>query len=128
MDAECSQIQQQIAQTQESLDSLRRSHQEAQAQNEQELARLEQDKSHLAESIPASALTQFQRVGQNYNGQSMAAVTQADPRNSVYCCSGCYMSITIDTVDFLMSRDEIRQCPNSQRLLYIQPDTQPDDS
>ena len=122
MDAECSQIEQQIAQTQESLDSLRRSHQEAQAQNEQELARLEQDKSHLAESIPASALNQFKRVGQNYNGQSMAAVTQTDPRNSVYCCSGCYMSITIDTVDFLMSRDEIKQCPNCQKLLYLHPE------
>ena len=122
MEAECSQVQQQIAQTQERLDSLSRAHQEAQAQSEQNLAKLEQDKSNQAQSIPAAVMTVFQRISQNYNGQAMASVTQTDPRNSVYCCSGCYMSITIDTVDALMSKDEVKQCPNCQRLLYIPPD------
>ena len=121
MDAECRQAQQQIAQTQDRLDSLRRAQQDAQPQSEQDLARLEQDKSHLAESIPASVLNQFQRIGQSFNGQAMAAVTQPDQRSSAYCCSGCYMSITIDTVDVLMSKDEIKQCPNCQRLLYLPP-------
>ena len=121
IDAECSQTQQQIAQTQERLKSLRRDHQDAQAQCERDLAKLEQDKSNQAESIPASVLHQFQRISQSYNGQAMAAVTQTDPRNSVYCCSGCYMSITIDTVDALMSKDEVRQCANCQRLLYVPP-------
>lgn len=122
MDAECSQIQQQIAQTQERLDSLSQARQEALAQSEQELTRLEQDKSQLVESISPAIMTEFKRVSQSYNGQAMAAVTQTDPGNGVYCCSGCYMSITIDTVDFLMSKDEIRQCPNCQRLLYIPAD------
>ncbi len=81
------------------------------------------DKATMADSIPAVVFDRFQRVGQNYNGQAMAAVTQTESsRNAAYCCSGCYMSITIDTVEALMSKDDIKQCPNCQRLLYIAPD------
>ena len=76
----------------------------------------------MADSIPFSVLEQFQRVCQNYNGQAMAAVTQKDSPQSAYSCSGCYMSITIDTVNALMTKDEVKQCPNCQRLLYIRPE------
>ncbi|MCK4850235.1 MAG: hypothetical protein KAT11_02735 [Phycisphaerae bacterium] len=122
MDAECRQAQKQIAQAQDRLDALRRDQQDAQAQSRQDLDKLEQAKATVADSIPASVLDQFQRIGQSFNGQAMAAVTQPDHRGSAYCCSGCYMSITIDTVDVLMSKDEIKQCPNCQRLLYIPPE------
>ena len=122
MDAECHQTQEQITQAQQRLESLRRSQEDAHAHSQQDLAKLEQDKSGMADSIPASVLGQFHRVGQGHNGQAMAAVTRNDPPQSAYCCDGCYMSITIDTVDVLMSKDEIRQCPNCQRLLYILPE------
>ena len=122
MDSECRQAQQQIDQAEDRLESLRLAQQDAEQQSEQDLARLEKGKSHLADSIPASVLNQFQRVGQNYNGQAMAAVSVNDRGGSAYSCSGCYMSITIDTVDVLMSRDDIRQCPNCQRLLYLPPE------
>ena len=122
MDAECIQAQKDIIQVQERIVALRRSQEEAQAQSKQELTELEQKKSSLADSISPAALNQFERVGQSYEGQAMAAAVQTNPRNSAYCCSGCYMSITIDTVDALISKDEIKQCSNCQRLLYILPE------
>lgn len=121
VDAECRQTQEQITQAQQHLEFLRHAQEEAHAHSQQDLAKLEQDKSSMTDSIPAPVLNQFHRVGQSYNGQAMAAVTQNDPPQSAYCCSGCYMSITIDTVDVLMSKDDIRQCPNCRRLLYVLP-------
>lgn len=123
MDAECRQARQQITQAQEKLDSLSRDQQDSQDKSRQDLDKFEKDKATIAGCIPTPVFDQFQRVCQSYDGQAMAAVTQTDPpRNPAYCCSGCYMSITIDTVDALMSKDDIKQCPNCQRLLYILPD------
>ncbi len=122
IDNECSQAQQQIAQAHDRLDSLCRAQKDAQDQSRQDLAKLEQDKASLAHSIPAPAFEQFKRVSQNYDGQAMAAVILTDRRSAAYSCSGCYMSITIDTVDGLMTKDEIKFCSNCQRLLYFLPE------
>ncbi len=122
IDSECSQSREQIAQAKDRLDSLCRAQKDAQDQSHQDLAKLEQDKASLVDSIPAPVFEQFRRVSQNYEGQAMAVVISAGRRNTTYSCSGCHMGVTMDTVDVLMSKDEIRQCPNCRRLLYVRPD------
>ena len=122
IDGECTETKEQIVKAKDMLDSLCRAQQDAQDQSHQDLAKLEQDKASLVDSIPAPTFEQFRRVSENYEGQAMAAVILTDRRNSAYSCSGCYMSITIDTVDGLMTRDEIKPCSNCQRLLYFLPE------
>ena len=122
MRTECQQVQQQIEQGQSELQTLQRALEDERSKNEQHLAELEAAKAELSGSLPPAVLQQFERVGQNYDGQAMAAVISIGRRQITYSCSGCHMGITVDTVDFLMSKDEIRQCPNCQRLLYIPPE------
>ena len=82
---------------------------------------LEAAKAEVSASLPPQVVQQFERVGQNYDGQAMASVISMGRRQVTYSCSGCHMGITMDTVDVLMSKDDIRQCPNCRRLLYISP-------
>ena len=119
--AECQQARQQIEQGRVQLETLQKDLEYEQAKNAQRLAQLQASKDELASSLPPQVLQQFERVGQNYDGQSMAAVISMGRRQVTYSCSGCHMGITMDTVDVLMSKDEIRQCPNCRRLLYISP-------
>ena len=117
--SECQQAQQQIEQGQSQLQSLQQALQDEQAKNAQRLSELEAAKTELSSSLPPEVIQQFERIGQNYDSQAMAAVISIGRRQTTYSCSGCHMGITMDTVDVLMSRDEVRQCPNCQRLLYI---------
>ena len=119
VEGECEQAGQQIEQAKIKLENLRQAKERADADSKEKLGELEQAKSEIAESISPNILRIFERVGRNDNGRAMAAVVQNGARNPTYSCSGCYMSITIDTVDALMSKDEVRQCPNCQHLLYL---------
>ncbi|NIA07331.1 MAG: hypothetical protein GWP14_06810 [Actinobacteria bacterium] len=122
MQIECRQAHDQIKQGQAQLDALQRASEAARAENQQRLSELESAKAEISASLPPEVVQQFERVGRNHDGQAMAAVTSMGKRQVTYSCSGCHMGITIDTVDALMSKDQIRQCPHCWRMLYIQPD------
>ena len=121
MRTECLQAHQQIEQGQAQLQSLQQALQDEQAKNQRRLSELQDAKDDLSSSLSPVLVQQFERIGQNYDGQAMAEVIFIGRRHTTYSCSGCHMGITMDTVDVLMSKDELRQCPNCQRLLYIPP-------
>ena len=122
MQTECKQAHEDIKKGQVQLDTLQQALEAAQADNQQRLSDLEAAKAELSASLPPQVVQQFERVGQSYDGQAMAAVISSGRRQTTYSCGGCHMGITMDAVDALMSKDEIRQCPNCRRLLYIPPE------
>ena len=122
MQAECRQVREDIQQSEQKLQTLRQVVQDSQARNQQKLTELENAKAELAGSIPPEVLQLFERMGENYNGQAMAAVLKNGRRRTSYSCSGCHMSITVDTVSLLMSQDQVKQCLSCQRLLYVKPE------
>ena len=38
-----------------------------------------------------------------------------------YCCGGCNMTITLEVVNLLQSRDDIQHCAVCGRILYLEP-------
>ena len=74
---------------------------------------------NAAEGIPSEALEAFQRVAENYDGEAIATVEQIDPKRGSYTCNGCFMGITQETVNQLMTKDEIIRCPNCTRIVVI---------
>lgn len=119
MQSECSQGRKEIEKSQSKLESLRQALEDEQERNTQRLASLQANRTEVASAIPPQVLQEFARMGESYSGHVMAAVTSTGKRNARYSCSGCHMGITIDTVDALLSKDEVRQCPHCQRLLYV---------
>ena len=77
-----------------------------------------------AEGIGAEALHVFDRIASTHEGQAMAPIEIADPKHGEYNCGGCYMSLSAENYNALLSRDEIRQCDNCKRILYVEPQGQ----
>ncbi len=69
--------------------------------------------------ITPDALEVFKRVADTYDGEAVVDVEEQEGRSSVYSCGGCFMSITNESVNLLMTRDEIIRCANCTRILVL---------
>jgi predicted nucleic acid-binding Zn-ribbon protein len=50
----------------------------------------------------------------------MALVERVHPKRVEYVCSGCNMSVTLEIVNALQSRDEVQTCQICSRILYFE--------
>jgi predicted nucleic acid-binding Zn-ribbon protein len=85
-----------------------------------QLTRLEAQREEAAEGIPLDALKLFERACERHDGEGMAMVEQPHPKRAEYVCSGCYMSVTLESINALQTRDAIVTCPNCSRLLFLE--------
>lgn len=80
----------------------------------------EQRKQHAA-NIPPQAMDAFSRAAQRHEGEAMAAVAKPRPKVDEYMCTGCNMKVTLDVVNALATRDDVRICGSCNRILYLEP-------
>jgi uncharacterized protein len=80
---------------------------------------LESQRASAAAKVPRETLSQFERACEAHEGEALAAVEQAHPKREEYICSGCNMSLTLETINALRSRDAVVQCQTCSRILYI---------
>ena len=117
--AQCDRIKQQIEQAKNELAKIRKQTEEQAEKYEDEIAQIEHQWQQAAHDVPASALETFKRVAETYDGEGLAEIEIPDNRSEIYTCGGCFMTLTTETANTLMSRDEILRCPNCTRILYI---------
>jgi len=84
------------------------------------LTRLQQERDQAAAAVPPQVLGIFNRVAQKNEGQAMARVVRTHPKRQEYACDGCNMSITIEQVNTILSRDEAVLCNVCGRILYLE--------
>lgn len=118
-EATCREIQKQIDEQKGRLDEVRAECDGQSSQFEAEIAEVEKDWKKAAKEVPSEALTIFKRVADSYDGEAISFVEQSDGRLETYSCGGCYMGLTNETVNQLMSRDEILRCGNCSRILVL---------
>ena len=82
------------------------------------LSRLQAERDHASEAVPAKVLEMFERVAGKNDGEAMAMVIRTNPKRQEYACDGCNMSITIEQVNTILSRDEAVLCNVCGRILY----------
>ena len=102
------------------LAEVEQASQELEATLSSQLQELEQQREAAADEIPPEALHMFERARDKHEGEAMAIVEQPHPRRAEYNCSGCNMSVTLETVNALQSRDEVRMCQTCSRILYLE--------
>ena len=85
----------------------------------EERTRLEADRDACSSVVPPSTLQTFTRVAESLDGEAMAAVTKMHPNRKEYVCAGCNMTISLEIVNALQSRDEIQQCGSCGRILHV---------
>ncbi|HRX83722.1 MAG TPA: C4-type zinc ribbon domain-containing protein [Phycisphaerae bacterium] len=83
--------------------------------------RLEKEREAAAAGLPASALATFERVAAHLEGDAMAEAKRVSARGEDHICGGCNMSIPLEHINRLKSRDEILVCSSCGRILYTDP-------
>jgi predicted nucleic acid-binding Zn-ribbon protein len=115
---QCDQIKQQIEQEKTELSEIRKQSEELTKKYEFEIAQIEQEWKTAASEVPGQTLEIFKRVAETYDGEAVAEIEVHDNRSGLYTCGGCFMGLTTETANTLLSRDEIIRCPNCTRILY----------
>ena len=118
--AECDKILAAIDQQKAQLDKVRHDAEVASVKLEEEVTAMQTEWDDAARGIPAEFLETFNRVADTYDGEAVVEVdTQQSSKTSSYSCGGCFMSVTAECVNQLMTRDEIVRCSNCTRILVL---------
>ena len=118
-EAECQKIKEQIEEQKKLLELKRKESDILSAKYEEEIKQIQHKWDEQARTIPSEQLEIFKRVADTYDGEALAKVEQQDGKIQLYSCSGCFMNITAESVNMLMTRDEIIRCPICTRILVL---------
>ena len=118
-EAECKQIHEQIEEQKQKLEQTRTETEQSVVKYEAEIAEIRVEWDSHAGSIPAEVLEVFKRVAETYDGEVMAVVELHEGKTTVYTCGGCFMGVTAESVNRLMTKDDIIRCPNCTRILVL---------
>jgi predicted nucleic acid-binding Zn-ribbon protein len=118
-EAESKNIQSQIDAQKQTLEQTRKDSELLAAKYTVEIDKIQTEWEQIAKSIPAEPLEIFKRVAETYDGQAVAIVEQQEGVKDVYSCGGCFMGITNECVNLLLTKDGIIRCSNCTRILVL---------
>ena len=118
-EAECEEIQSQINEQKQHLEQLRTEVETLASKYQAEIDKIQAEWDQAAQIIPDKLLEIFKRVTETYDGQAVALIEQQDGKKGAYSCGGCFMGITAECVNLLMTKDDIIRCPNCTRILVL---------
>jgi hypothetical protein len=117
-EAECKNIQKQVTEQKQQLEKLRTEAEMLTGKYQSEIDQIQAEWDDVAKTIPGEVLEIFKRVAETYDGQAVVEIEQEDKRET-YSCGGCFMGITAECVNLLMTRDDIIRCPNCTRIVVL---------
>ena len=123
-EAECQKSREEIDVQKEKLEQVRKEAEASAVSLQVEVETVQAEWDEAASMITPDALEIFTRVADTYDGEAVVEVEEQEGRSSVYNCGGCFMSITNESVNLLMTRDEIIRCANCTRILIIKKNQQ----
>lgn len=118
-EAEIQKIQEQIGQQKQILEQTRNESEVLAVKYEAEIKGIQAEWDSKAAIVPSEQLEIFKRVAETYDGEALAVVEQPEGITETYNCGGCFMGITIETVNLLTTKDDIIRCPNCTRILVL---------
>ena len=114
-------IESNIETNQQKLDELEQQGQEKQQVEQKVLDDLLKQRQEASESVPGEQRDLFDRLAERYDGEVLAKIEPSEKRRSEQTCGGCFMSIPLEIVNALMSRDDVQTCANCGRILVLDP-------
>ncbi len=118
-EAECKDIQKQIDEQKQQLEQNRSEAGTLADKYQAEIDEIQVEWNQIAQTIPEKPLEVFKRVTETYDGQAVTVIDQQDDKKGAYSCGGCFMGITAESVNLLMTKDDIIRCPNCTRILVL---------
>jgi predicted nucleic acid-binding Zn-ribbon protein len=117
-------IQNQIDERKQALEQIRKESELMATKYEAEIEEIQAEWDRKTQDIPAEPLRIFKRVAETYDGEALAVVEKQEGKTEAYSCGGCFMGITAESVNLLLSKDDIIRCPSCTRILVLS-DSQP---
>ena len=118
-EAESHQMQTQIDEQKQKLEQVRKETELAAKKYEAEIQEIQAEWDSKAQAIPAEPLQLFKRVAETYDREALAEVESQGGKSGAYSCGGCFMGITAESVNLLLSKDDIIRCPTCSRILVL---------
>jgi len=118
-ESECQEIQTQIDEQKQSLEQTRKESENLSTKYQAQIIEIQAEWDQIAESVPAEQLEIFNRVAETYDGQAVVQIEQQEGNKGAYSCGGCFMGVPAESVNLLMTRDDIIRCPNCTRILVV---------
>jgi len=118
-EAESKKIEEQIKEQKKLLEQKRTEAEQLSVKYEAEINQIQSEWDEAASQVPAESLEIFKRVADTYDGEALAKVEEQGAKATAYSCGGCFMSITPESVNLLMTKDDIIRCPNCTRILVL---------
>jgi hypothetical protein len=118
-EAEVNELNIQIDAEKQKLETIRKKSEANGVKFEADIKQIQEEWDDAAAGIPAEPLEIFKRVAETYDGEALAFVEKDDPKQQTYTCCGCFMGVTAETVNLLMTKDEVIRCPNCTRILVL---------
>ncbi len=115
----CQEIKAEIAQQKDDLAQVRVETDSLAERFEAEIEEIQQQWVQASSDVPEKVLALFSKVADTYDGEAIADVENHDDSGGSYTCGGCFMGLTNETANLLMTRDEILRCPNCARILVM---------
>ena len=120
MRAEVKKLEQQREQEMRRLAQLQNEHDELQHETGSRIQHLQAEREEAATGVPPTVLQIFERVAERYDGEAMATVVRTNPRREEFICQGCNMTVTLEKVNALITRDDVQQCQTCGRILFLE--------
>ena len=118
-EVECQKMQEQIDQQKQDLEQTRKETERLATKYEAEINDIQIEWEQVAKDMPAEPLGVFKRVAETYDGEALAVVDRQEGKTEAYTCGGCFMGVTAESVNLLMTKDDIIRCPNCTRILVL---------
>jgi predicted nucleic acid-binding Zn-ribbon protein len=116
---ECQEIQKQINEQKQTLEETRKESETLAAKYQKQIDEIQDEWNKIAKTIPAKKLEIFNRVAETYDGQAVVEIDQQEGEKGTYSCGGCFMGVPAESVNLLMTKDDIIRCPNCTRILVL---------
>jgi len=118
-ETEYNNIQNQIDEQKQKLEQTRKDTELSATKYQAEIEEIQAEWDKRAQTLPPEPLQTFNRVAETYDGEALAMVDNQESQTKAYTCGGCFMGITTESVNVLMTKDDIIRCPNCTRILVL---------
>jgi len=113
IEAERAKIEEDVARAQAALDDYDN-------KTRARLDPLNAQRADCAQHIEPTTLATFTRVAEHHDGEAMVPIVKSHPRRSEYMCGGCNITVTLQMLNSLQTRDEVQTCTACGRILYLE--------
>jgi len=121
LNAQAEQIRARSEAEQTRLEDVRRSSAAEIERLEAMFADLRRQRDEATAQVPPETLALFERIAESHDGEAMAVIeVHGKKPPHQYVCGGCFMGLNPEHANALQSRDEVRQCDNCGRILYLE--------